>query len=156
MGECYFSFRIFKIYIQFTKSKKFQIVYRNEDGQWFDKIIFSIKEKYHEALKYQYHNSYDLINAYVFPDNIDEWENCPVCNSKPKIWTFNNGRSTGCKCHNSKYDHFSISAESIISHHKRKKGNTSKYDVNELCKNWNYWCKTGKIKFKQNFKKKRW
>jgi len=128
-------------------------------SRWLLAAVMRSKRALHrEALKYEYHYSYDLIDDYIFPDDIDEWLECPVCKSKPKIWTFNNGRRTGCKCHNSKYDHFSICAESIMSHIKRHNGSAIKYDCDALKKNWNKWVKTGKIVFKHAGQRKdnRW
>jgi len=106
-----------------------------------------------DAKQFKYHYCYDLIDAYVSPNDNKHWEKCPVCNALPKIWEYNNGRSTGCMCHNTKYDHFSILAESIMSHLKNN-GNTASYDSDDLRKNWNNWCKTGKINFIRN--KTRW
>ena len=51
-------------------------------------------------MEYRFKHSYNLIDDYVFPDNIEEWDDCPYCKAKPKIWEYNNGRHTGCKCHN--------------------------------------------------------
>lgn len=101
---------------------------------------------------YKYHHSsYDLIEDYKYPDNISEWLNCPECGLKPKVWLFDNGRGTGCGCHNSKYDHFSIRAESINSVYKRT-GYTIEYNSNELRSNWNHWCETGIIFWDNDYK----
>jgi hypothetical protein len=96
--------------------------------------------------EFKYTGSYFLIDDYKFPKNLEEWDNCPVCNLKPKIWVFDNGRQTGCGCHNSRYDHRSIQAESIMSCH-RNDGDTSNYDSDGLRKNWNCWCNTGEFLF---------
>ena len=89
---------------------------------------------------YRVTNYYDCIDAYT--DTDEDWSNCPCCGLKPKTWCFNNGRSTACGCGNSRYDHFSVHAESIMSVHIRCNGNTSEYDPNELRKNWNEYCAT--------------
>ena len=39
MEECYFSIKIFNVYIQLTKTKIFQIVYKDQENQWRTKII---------------------------------------------------------------------------------------------------------------------
>lgn len=95
---------------------------------------------------YPAHNWHYCIDAYKDPEG--EWEKCPCCRLSPKTWTFDNGRSTACGCWESKYDHFSINAESIMSVHKRTDGKKmTEYDGDELRKNWNHWCKTGEILF---------
>ena len=75
------------------------------------------------------------------------WDECPNCGLRPMQWCYDNGRSTGCGCGNNKYDHFSIYAESIMSVYRRT-GSTAEYDLDELRKNWNHWCRTGEILFK--------
>lgn len=102
-----------------------------------------------EARKYKYRHQYDLIDSYVFPEDVDKWLECPVCNSKPKVWKFDNGRSASCKCHNSTYDHFAIYAESIKSCIVNDGGGVSfaNYDDDALRDNWNHWVKTGEILF---------
>lgn len=87
-------------------------------------------------------HQHECTGAYSFPDDIENWLPCPHCHLKPKVWTFNNGRSTACGCGNSIYDHFSVYAESIMSVHIRCNGSTKEYDVNELRKNWNDYCMT--------------
>lgn len=86
--------------------------------------------------------------------NPEDWEPCPVCGLRPKVWEFDNGRFTMCACmdaedpHNM-YRHFSIRAESVMSVVHRSPTGTSaaEYDVDGLRKNWNEWAKTGKILF---------
>lgn len=95
---------------------------------------------------YTANNWYYCIDDYKDPEG--EWERCPCCGLKPKVWTFDNGRSTACGCWESKYDHFSIYAESIMSVYKRTGGtNMTDYVRDELRENWNHWCKTGEILF---------
>ena len=89
--------------------------------------------------------TYKTIGAYKFPDDVDEWLECPVCNVKPKIWVFDNGKSTGCGCGENEYRHFSIVAESIASYIKRNNGSLLGYKSDELKHNWNHWVKTGEI-----------
>lgn len=104
-------------------------------------------------MEYKIHTRINCIKAFRYPhekeyDNGLEWEECPNCGIKPKIWTFDNGRSTACGCWKSTYNHFSIRAESIMSVHKRTDGkNMTKYDSDDLRKNWNHWCKTGEFLF---------
>lgn len=92
---------------------------------------------------------YYAITAYKKVDDPDNWEICPNCNLLPKIWIFDNGRSTACGCGESNYRHFSIHAESIASSMKHSYNGQSLADYNcdELRNNWNHWCKTGKILF---------
>lgn len=78
---------------------------------------------------------YNCIDDYISPDGY--WELCPRCKLRPKIWVFDNGRSTACGCWENKYDHFSITAKSIMDAYERGE----RYDENELRKNWNDWCK---------------
>jgi len=39
MEECYFSVQVFNVYIQFTKTKRLQVVYQDYENQWRTKII---------------------------------------------------------------------------------------------------------------------
>ena len=98
--------------------------------------------------KYPSHSWHHCIDAYEDPEHPEQWDCCPNCKLKPKIWTFDNGRSTACGCWEDKYHHFSVRAESIMSVHKRTDGKKmTEYDSDELRKNWNHWCKTGDILF---------
>lgn len=98
---------------------------------------------------------YMCISAYDFPENINDWLECPNCGLKPKIWEFDNGRSTGCGCGVNNYDHFSIHAESIMSYIKHSYNGTSceGYDSDELRKNWNHWVLTGEVLFEHASKR---
>jgi len=96
--------------------------------------------------EYKYKSGYDLIDSYVIPKNTEEWLNCPRCGLKPKVWEFDNGSSTGCGCHNSKYDHLSIHAECIGSV-LRRTGGFAEFNDNELRDNWNHWVVTGEELF---------
>jgi hypothetical protein len=68
------------------------------------------------------------------------------CEKTPKIWEFDNGRYTACGCWESKYDHWFVAAESIVSVLKRE-GNALNYDSDALRKNWNHYNLTGEILF---------
>jgi len=86
---------------------------------------------------------------YKYPNDIDEWLECPFCHCKPKVWIYDNGKSTACGCLKSEwnmYNHFTIRAESIMSVFKRT-GKTKDYDSDSLKKNWNHFCETGEILF---------
>lgn len=101
---------------------------------------------------YEAHGWHYCIDAYEDPEG--EWADCPCCGLKPKTWVFDNGRSTACGCWESKYYHFSINAESIMSVHKRTDGKKmTEYDSDELRKNWNHWCKTGEVLFEHASKR---
>jgi hypothetical protein len=101
---------------------------------------------------------YKCISAYKIPKDISEWLDCPKCGLKPLTWEFNNGRSTGCGCGENEYNHFSIWAESIMSHVTRNDGSALEYDSHELKKNWNYWVETGEelVTREQLLKEKKW
>lgn len=101
---------------------------------------------------YKAHSWYYCIDAYKDPEG--EWDNCPCCGLKPKVWCFDNGRSTACGCWECKYDHFSVNAESIMSVHKRTDGKKmTEYDSDALRTNWNHWCKTGEVLFEHASKR---
>jgi len=93
--------------------------------------------------------SYNCIEAYKEVEDPENWFNCPNCGLKPLVWSFDNGRSTGCGCGKNKYEHFSIHAESIMSIVKRSYNGTSaeKYNWDELRENWNEWVKNGSVIF---------
>lgn len=91
---------------------------------------------------YVVHSGYFCIDAYEEKRTYRNWEKCPCCNLKPKIWTFDNGRSTACGCWNSKYDHFSVKAESIMSVYSRCDGNLTEFNSDQLRLNWNEYCAT--------------
>jgi len=126
--------------------------------------------------EYAKHSYIECIDDYVYPsekkfDNGLEWSECRNCGLKPKVWTFDNGRSTACGCWESRYDHFSVNAESIMSVHYSTNGkdiydhfsvnaesimsvhystngkDMTQYDSDELRRNWNHWCDTGEVLF---------
>jgi len=92
---------------------------------------------------------YKAIHAYITVKNAQSWELCPTCGLFPKIWEFDNGRSTACGCGENQYRHPSIHAESIMSVVKRSHNGNSAldYDSDALRKNWNHWCRTGEELF---------
>ena len=101
---------------------------------------------------YDAHYWYFCIDDYKHPKG--DWDKCPCCGLTPKVWTFDNGRSTACGCWKNKYEHFSIYAESIMSVHVRTDGKKiTEYDSDALRKNWNHWCKTGEILFQHSSKR---
>ena len=91
--------------------------------------------------KYHINFSYNHIDDYK--DVEGDWSVCRCCGLRPRVWVFDNGQLTACGCWNSKYDHFSISAESITGVYRRT-GSTAEYDRDNLRKNWNNWGETGK------------
>lgn len=95
---------------------------------------------------------YYAINAYKKVEKPNEWKCCPKCNLIPKIWIYDNGRSTACGCGESRYRHHSIHAESIMSVMKNSHNGKSCVDYNDddLRKNWNHWCDTGEVMFKNS------
>ena len=100
---------------------------------------------------------YNCIDAYKPVKDPEQWDTCPNCSLKPRVWLFNNGESTACGCGKNRYDHFSIHSESILSIHSRT-GNTAEFDPDTLKNNWNEWCRTGKINFEHAGKREdgRW
>ena len=99
---------------------------------------------------------YNCIDAYKEVGNPGKWLDCPNCGLKPKIWEFDNGRSTACGCGENRYQHFSIHAESIMSVVGRFNGSTTDYDSDALRKNWNWWVETGEEVFKTPRNDGRW
>lgn len=99
---------------------------------------------------------YDHIDAYVDPENGDDWLSCAHCGLKPHVWTFDNGRYTACGCHDGKYRTFAILAESICSVMKRTNGSMAEYDQDELRKNWNHYVLTGGVVFGRKIYEERW
>ena len=101
----------------------------------------------HEVKGFYFH-----IEAFKEPEG--DWHLCPCCELKPKVWEFNNGRSTACGCWTTRYDHFSVHAESIVSVHKRTGGKKmTEYNSDDLRKNWNHWCETGEVLFEHASKR---
>ena len=90
---------------------------------------------------------YVCIDAYKPVKNAQAWELCPRCGLIPKVWEFDNGRSTACGCGENQYRNFSIEAESIMSVVKHSDNGQScvDYDSDELRRNWNHWTKTGEF-----------
>jgi hypothetical protein len=112
-----------------------------------------MKSKNHSEYIYNNISSHDLIDSYVFPKDLEFWKECPHCKLKPKVWIYNNGASTGCGCHNSTYDHWSVNIESIGSVINRT-GSCVEYGGEELLKEyWNHWCETGEIIFDRDYEK---
>lgn len=87
-------------------------------------------------------HNYMCCDFYAYPDDIDNWMDCPCCGFKPKVHIFDNGSNTGCGCGKTPYDHFAVHAESIISHIKHSGGSLVGYDGDALRKNWNEYCAT--------------
>lgn len=104
---------------------------------------------------YEPHGWHYCIDDYKEPEG--DWEVCPCCGLRPKVWVFDNGRSTACGCWENKYNHFSIRAESIMSIYKRT-ASSAGYNFDELRINWNHWVKTGEAIFEHASKRKdgRW
>jgi len=96
---------------------------------------------------YPVHPWIECIDAYKIPEDIEDWLDCRYCGLKPRVWLFDNGRSTACGCFKDQYDHFSIHAESIMSTVTQAGGKSQSFDRDDLRKNWNHWCKTGEVLF---------
>lgn len=109
-----------------------------------EKLVESEFGSYKQKLNHGYpvHTSYFCIDAYEEKRTYRLWENCPCCGLKPRVWTFDNGRSTACGCWENRYDHFSVKAESIMSVYSRCAGNVSEFNSDQLRLNWNEYCDT--------------
>lgn len=88
------------------------------------------------------HSDYFCIDAYQPVPEHEFWEKCPCCGLQPKVWRFDNGRSTACGCWNDRYDIFSVRAESIMSVYTRCSGNLAEYSSDQLRLNWDEYCST--------------
>jgi hypothetical protein len=100
------------------------------------------------ATKY---SDWDLIDSYVTLESIFEkypmldycnpenWTDCPECESKPKIWSFNNGNYACCKCY-SKYGNHDVEAINILEYLNQNDGSAEGYQDDQLMKNWNKRC----------------
>ena len=88
-------------------------------------------------------SKYKCISSYQIPKKPELWSNCPNCGLIPLVREFDNVRSTACGCGKNEYDHFSIWAESIMSHVKRNGGSAFHYNSDKLMINWNHWVTTG-------------
>ena len=80
------------------------------------------------------------IDAFVPPDDGKDWDECPKCHVLPRIWVFDNGRYAKCLCSKGKYIEAEVSAEDIMTVHRRDHGDTTNYDVDALRKAWNARC----------------
>lgn len=85
---------------------------------------------------------HQCIDAYEDPPQDEDWQSCPHCGLRPKVWLYSNGRSTACGCGHSKYHHFAVCAESVMSCYTRCGGSLAEYDCDALRKNWNEYCAT--------------
>ena len=74
----------------------------------------------------------------LFYKNPDNWESCPVCKTKPKVWEFNNGSLSKCYC----YGYYSggVIATDIGTYMSENNGSLLDYPSSELMDNWNDRC----------------
>ena len=108
-----------------------EVVVKSEWGEYTQKLNHG----------YPVHTDYFCIDAYEAVTEDEYWEKCPCCNLKPRVWRFDNGRQTACGCWESRYDHFSVRAESIMSVWGRT-GSLEEYNSDQLRLNWNEYCAT--------------
>lgn len=106
-------------------------------------VVNSVWGQYTQKLNHGYHvhTGYFCIDSYKEVSDDKHWEKCPCCGLKPKVWEFDNGRQTACGCWKSKYDLFSVRAESIMSVWSRT-GSLITYNSDQLRLNWNEYCAT--------------
>jgi hypothetical protein len=86
------------------------------------------------------------LDFYKTPSEWHRWQKCPVCKSRPKIWTFDNGRFASCQCGNNTYDRLNVRAESIMSH-VRRTNSLIGYRQDALRKAWNRYITSGYMVF---------
>jgi hypothetical protein len=95
-------------------------------------------------------SEYDLIEAFQkledCGENPEEWETCPECGAKPKIWIFYGGRFAACKC-DKKYEPKRVKAISLMEW-EEKHPDLANYPHNELRDNWNNLCRRMRIGMK--------
>lgn len=125
------------------------------EKRYINPYTFKVEQTVEEYKNGTYDHRYSADwEWYKKVENPEEWEPCPRCGLRPRVWEFNNGRGTMCACMReddpyNPYCHFSINAESIASVVLRSpnKQSAKEYDVDALRKNWNEWARTGKIVF---------
>lgn len=66
----------------------------------------------------------------------DEFNACPICDNKPRLWIFDNGEFAKCGC-NKQYDKASASGMTIWEYHKLHNGDMTNWNHNDLRDNWN-------------------
>lgn len=70
------------------------------------------------------------------PVNSEEFELCPVCNTKPHLWIFDNGEFAKCLCGGT-YDKAHAQGMTIWEFHKLHNGDMTLWNHNDLRDNWN-------------------
>lgn len=65
-----------------------------------------------------------------------EWNECPVCGEKPRIWIYDNGEYAKCKCQDT-YDKSAASGKTIWEYHHEHNGDMTEWNHNDLRDNWN-------------------
>lgn len=68
--------------------------------------------------------------------NPEEWNECPRCNEKPRVWIFDNGAFAKCKCQDT-YEESAAEGISIWQYHKAHNGDMTDWNHNDLRDNWN-------------------
>lgn len=111
------------------------------------------EESNYEKLWSEHRKKYKCISAYEKVNSPSLWIPCDVCGLIPLVWSYNNGNSTACGCGVDDYNHFSISAESVMSYIKRNNGSVVGYSSDALRFNWNHWVKWKIDNFKREKEK---
>ena len=83
--------------------------------------------------------TYDIPYPSMKEWHSDKWETCPICDAKPKVWEFDNGRFASCKC-NTRYGKNAASAISICEYIRQNNGSALGYPQLQLRDNWNQHC----------------
>lgn len=95
------------------------------------------------------HPSYSFYNTgsdYRFPSDGHVWKTCPRCYLTPKVKITDGLRRTACGCWKASGDRWQVAAESKDSYYYRKRTHKG-FDEDNLRKNWNEYCSTGKLNF---------
>lgn len=90
----------------------------------------------YKTLEDEYDNKYPTLTEY----HSDKWSICPKCESKPRVWEFDNGRSAACKCAKKYGKDNYVHAISIMEYYRKNNGSTIGYPYLELRDNWNKRC----------------
>lgn len=62
----------------------------------------------------------------------EDWNTCQLCETKPRLWIFDNGRHARCECKDS-----AVQAISIWQYHEMHNGDMTNYDNSPLRDAWN-------------------
>lgn len=84
-----------------------------------------------------------LSECHVVPE---EWELCPNCEEKPRLWIYDNGEFAKCKCQDT-YEKAAAEGMSIWQFHNLHNGDMTNWNHNDLRDHWNLYV----LKMKEEF-----